>query len=242
MSNKVLIVADDAHSARIWVPKGIVASELPSVPSSQASVQDVPDLPDLPVEVASAEPLMEEASAKIEDQEEVLDQAREQAYALGLAEGRREAEHAATVEHNALLELMKNVEALRTDLQANLAAEVLSLSLDLAKQLVRQTLALRPEVVLPLLREALLALPGLGQQVVLHLHPLDATLVTPLLAQDPAMGQIAWSIAEDARIERGGCRLETAQSEVDATLATRWSRMVAALGSEDAWQSSAHKE
>jgi flagellar assembly protein FliH len=34
----------------------------------------------------------------------------------------------------------------------------------------------------------------------------------------------------DARIARGGCRVETAQGEVDATLATRWDRALAAVG------------
>jgi flagellar assembly protein FliH len=37
----------------------------------------------------------------------------------------------------------------------------------------------------------------------------------------------------DARIARSGCRVETAQGEIDATLATRWERVLAALGSTD---------
>jgi flagellar assembly protein FliH len=38
----------------------------------------------------------------------------------------------------------------------------------------------------------------------------------------------------DARIARGGCRVETAQGEIDATVATRWERVLAALGAGDA--------
>jgi len=36
-------------------------------------------------------------------------------------------------------------------------------------------------------------------------------------------------------MERGGCRIESANSEIDATLDVRWKRIVAALGRDDAW-------
>ena len=38
-----------------------------------------------------------------------------------------------------------------------------------------------------------------------------------LRASDP-LAQLPWKIVDDVRIERGGCRIETAASEVDATL------------------------
>jgi flagellar assembly protein FliH len=40
---------------------------------------------------------------------------------------------------------------------------------------------------------------------------------------------------EDILVERGGCRLDTATTEVDATLETRWRRIIGALGSDDPW-------
>jgi flagellar assembly protein FliH len=95
---------------------------------------------------------------------------------------------------------------------------------------------LNPESGLLILRDAVAALPGLSQHTVLHANPEDAALLQPLLTKDPAFTQLTWTVAEDPRMERGGCRLETAQSEVDATLATRWSRVVAALGREDSWR------
>jgi flagellar assembly protein FliH len=44
-----------------------------------------------------------------------------------------------------------------------------------------------------------------------------------------------WKIFEDARIERGGVRIETANSQIDASLETRWNRVVAALGQDTTW-------
>lgn len=241
MSSKSLLARDETQAAQVWVPKGIIASD--AAPKSVASQEEdivatLSELPLTPIELsATSEPALE--TSRVD--EHVLDRAREEAYALGLAEGRRQIKHAAGAERETLTALIKSLEGLRGGLQATLAEEVLSLALELAKQLLRQTLSLHPEAVLPMLREAMRALPGLGERVVLHLHPDDAALIRPVLEQDPTMAQIPWSIAEDARIERGGCKLETPQSEVDATLATRWSRVVAALGSEDSWHSSTGK-
>ena len=55
------------------------------------------------------------------------------------------------------------------------------------------------------------------------------------LEDDPALATLPWKIVEDAQIERGGCRLETPTTEVDATLETRWRRVVASLGRDDSW-------
>jgi flagellar assembly protein FliH len=44
-----------------------------------------------------------------------------------------------------------------------------------------------------------------------------------------------WKLIEDSRVERGGCRVETTNSEIDATMENRWKRILVALGSEGAW-------
>ncbi len=219
----------EVAGVRAWVPKGIVAV-VPSVderaPEPMVEVAEMAQTASLPV--------AEVAASEIDPA--VIDKARAEGYALGLAEGKRQREQHAAAECDSMQALMRAFEKMRQDLQASLADEVLSLALEMAKVMIRQALEFNPHAVLPALREATLALPGLGQQTVLHLHPQDAALVRPLLTQDPTLAQTAWTVVEDTRVERGGCRLETAQSEVDATLATRWSRVVAALGREDGWR------
>ena len=42
-------------------------------------------------------------------------------------------------------------------------------------------------------------------------------------------------VASRDRVERGGCRLEFAGGQVDATIATRWNRVMAQLERGDAW-------
>jgi flagellar assembly protein FliH len=36
-------------------------------------------------------------------------------------------------------------------------------------------------------------------------------------------------------MERGGCRIETASNQIDATIGTRWDRITAALGKDTDW-------
>ena len=42
-------------------------------------------------------------------------------------------------------------------------------------------------------------------------------------------------LIEDLQIEQGGCRVEVSGSEVDATLATRWHRVIEAIGTRSDW-------
>ena len=46
---------------------------------------------------------------------------------------------------------------------------------------------------------------------------------------------LGWKILEDVRMARGDARLETANSQVDATLAARWERVLAAMGQDAPW-------
>jgi flagellar assembly protein FliH len=44
-----------------------------------------------------------------------------------------------------------------------------------------------------------------------------------------------WKILEDPRMVRGDARLETANSQVDATIEARWNRVVTAMGQDAKW-------
>ena len=239
-SSKSVMVRGEASAAQVWVPKGIVAS-VPLVAQPEATPLESETTIALTQVTAATDPAVVPLTPTQEPDPELLDQARAEAYALGFADGKRQSEQAHQAERDAFAAMLISLDKARQELQTHLAEEVLSLGLDLAKLIMRQALALNPEAVLPVLREAMTALPGLAPQAVLHLHPEDAALVRPLLTQDPTMALTAWTIAEDARIERGGCRLETAQSEVDATLPMRWSRVVAAVGREDSWRTDSKK-
>jgi flagellar assembly protein FliH len=164
-----------------------------------------------------------------------LEQVREQAYRQGVAVGRQEAAAQIEAERAALKRLTESFQELLQELEQGLANDVLSMSLELAKLIVRHAIRVQPDLVLSVVREAVASLTGFDAQTTIHLHPADGKLVRDIASDDPLLAGLPWKIVDDINIERGGCRLETATTEVDATLETRWRRVIAALGREDSW-------
>jgi flagellar assembly protein FliH len=151
----------------------------------------------------------------------------------GLEAGRREAfeENAARVARlDALLSSMA------TDLgrlDAELARDVVELGLIVARKLIGEAVELHPEVVLHAVEDALRHLGRVNGEIQVLVHPEDAAIVEPHL--QATAGARTWSLKEDATIARGGCRVHTSGSEIDATIAHRWQRITAALGNARDW-------
>ncbi len=161
----------------------------------------------------------------------IRETARAQGHAEGLAAGRADAAREATE----LLQLLGRLREVMDGFEHDLALDVLALSVEVARQIIRHAVHVHPEVVLPVIREAIASLPqGGGQNPRLILNPADAALVRSVLDANQ-VAPAPWRIVEDSRLERGGCRVETATSEIDASLASRWKAVVAALGSEARW-------
>jgi flagellar assembly protein FliH len=99
----------------------------------------------------------------------------------------------------------------------------------IVRQLVRRELKLHPEQIIGVVRMAVGELPLSAREVRVHLHPEDAAVLREKLPE-PANDR-AWLIFEDPVLSRGGCRVSSESSTVDARLETRIGSAVAlALG------------
>jgi flagellar assembly protein FliH len=187
----------------------------------------------------SAQPAAVAPTPKIgvEEIAAIREEARARGHAEGFAEGRAEglaqgrAEGAAEVDHLRQVALQLGQEAARAD-QA-IAGDVLDLALDLAKAMLKTALAVRPELVAPIVSEAIRYLPSLQQPALLMLNPLDAAIVKTQMQDE--LDKAGWRIVEDAQIQRGGCRIDTATNQIDATIDARWQRLAEALGKHAEW-------
>ena len=74
-------------------------------------------------------------------------------------------------------------------------------------------------------REAMAALPLAARNVRLHLHPEDATLVREMLALSD--GERGWQISEDPVLSRGGCKISSDTSQIDASVERRLHTVIA---------------
>ena len=151
------------------------------------------------------------------------------AHAEGLAEGRDRAA-AIVAEMGALLASVTR--EVRT-WEEKIADDIVSLALEIAHQVVRESLVVRREAIVAVVRDAMQQMPLFKTSARLMLHPSDVELVRDALGDQ--LTQLGWRMIEDESIERGGCRIESEATHVDATNATRWERAVAALGRDRTW-------
>ncbi len=172
---------------------------------------------------------------------EELEAIREQARKEGYDEG-HEAGHADAIEAGKLAtaEELQHVRALADtfstalqDADQLIANEVLDLALQLAKGMLKNALQVKPELILPIVRDAIEYLPVLQQPALLVLHPDDAAMVRTGIGEELDKG--GWRVVEDPSVGRGGCKVDTATNQIDATAAARWQRLSHALGKEVDW-------
>ena len=162
--------------------------------------------------------------------EEIQRQAYEEAFALGrregLEQGRRQAQEKAE-RLEAILDLLG--EPLR-ELDERVVEEVVGLALTVARHLVRREIRTDPGQIVAVVQQAAAALPAAARRVRVVLHPEDAATVREALngAGRPERGG-AWQIVEDPAMMRGGCRVETEHSRVDASVEKRLAAIAAEL-------------
>ncbi len=146
----------------------------------------------------------------------------------GFHEGQQEAQRQKTQHARQLERVLDALRARFVELESAAADAVLDLALEIARQVVRREIETQRDAVLPVVREAVTAIVDEHTHPRVHLHPDDLWLIQADLDTDGLYQGCRF--VPDASIARGGCRVETAQAEVDATLATRWRRALGALG------------
>lgn len=211
MSTSKLITKESLTAYERW--------ELPNVGSEPEPQPQPPE----PEEIDAAS-LRELVSA------EKLEEIRQQAHAEGFDQGRREGlqsgekEVAAQVQRlsqifNALAEPLNDVDEQVQD-------ELVQLALGVARQVLRRELMTDPAVIVAIVREAIAALPSHAADIQVFLHPEDAALVREYTAGTEAP---AWRIVEDPALARGGCRISSENSRIDATFESRLAAVVEQL-------------
>jgi flagellar assembly protein FliH len=101
----------------------------------------------------------------------------------------------------------------------------------IARQVVRRELRLQPDDIIAVLRDTVSLLPVAARDVRVHLNPEDANLVRSRLAE--VTSERAWSITEDPILPRGGCRVSSENSTIDAQVEQRLGAAIATvLGDE----------
>ncbi|MBI4984682.1 MAG: flagellar assembly protein FliH [Rhodocyclales bacterium] len=173
------------------------------------------------------QPQPEVALPTAEDIERIKQQAQQQGHQAGYKEGQAKARG----EAERLARAAGKLEAALRELDNGVADELLALALEVARQVVRHEIGARPEVLIEVVHEALGQLPH--QHAAIYLHPEDASLVRSYLGDQ--LAHAGHRIHEDPKLARGDCILDAGGSTLDASVATRWRRVLESLGLDLAW-------
>lgn len=154
-------------------------------------------------------------------------EAYKEAFAQGLAEGREAGRADVCTQVEKLSSMLHDLAKPFEELDVEVERELLTLAMALARQIVRRELKTDPTQIIGIIRDAIAALPVAAREVRVHLHPEDAAVVRQHLA--PTESERAWSIVEDPVMARGGCRITSTNSRIDARLESRLSAILSEL-------------
>ena len=203
--------------------------ETPAEPEAVASPPnelDPPEAQSAPNETPPEPP--PEPPIKLPTAEEI-ENIHDAAHKDGYAAGYEEATARGRVEALQVNTLLQNLDTALNALDQEVAEEILALSIEVARHMVRETLLAQPEAMIDVVRDALQQLPQ--ARALIHLNPDDAGLVREYVGEQ--LQHHEHRIVEDDTVARGGCRIDAAGSTVDATVHTRWRRIMENLGRED---------
>jgi flagellar assembly protein FliH len=159
-------------------------------------------------------------------QKEAYDEAWQQGFEEGVAAGREEVAMRAKRLDVLLGRLAQPFEELDDTVEKHLV----ELAMTVVQQLFRRELRQDPSHIVGVVREAIQLLPVASRSVRVRLHPEDAAFVRESLPASE--GERAWTIVEDPMIERGGCKVVTEQSQIDAQAESRLKAVIAAVCDE----------
>jgi flagellar assembly protein FliH len=157
--------------------------------------------------------------------EEIHNQARREGFEQGLKQGREAGSQEFMQRFQLLDDAMQRLARPFEQLDESVEQQLVQLAMLVARQLVRRELKTDPAQVVAVVREALAALPVGARDVRLALNPEDAAMIREVLLLQE--GDHAIRVIEDPVQSRGGCRVLTETSQIDATVESRLNAVIA---------------
>jgi len=155
-------------------------------------------------------------------------EAQARGYAIGHAAGR--ADGMATAEL-LVAQLRQTLAALArplTVVDAELERVLVALTLEAARRIAQQELHLDPAKVAAVVRDAVASLGAGARDVAVFVHPDDYAALSEALAAQ-MQSEAGWRLVADPEVLSGGCRVESEQASVVASLDARAAGLAHAL-------------
>jgi flagellar assembly protein FliH len=145
----------------------------------------------------------------VEDIEAVYEEGRKKGYDAGFAQARTETDK--------ITKILQFMQQPLHELDEEVERQLTELAMTLARLLLKKECCEDVTHIQKLVHQSLEFLPIQSRSIRVHLNPADAQLIKKT-GLDP---QQEWKCVEDPSITQGGCKIDSDQSHVDATVEAR---------------------
>lgn len=159
--------------------------------------------------------------------EKIYKQAHEEGFNAGREQGLKQGLEETRDQIGYLQSIMASLSMPLLDLDKQVVDELVELAMAVVRHMVRRELKISPGEIVAVVRDALALLPLASSEVSLELHPEDAVLIRNALI--PPDSEPPWKIVEDPTLRRGGCRVISNASRIDATVENRINAAIASV-------------
>jgi len=175
---------------------------------------------------SSAKKSAQPTAAEIESiQKQAYDEGHESGYRDGYEKGLADGETEVRQQAATFQELIQALDTPFNELDEQVIEQTAQLAIAVARQIIRRELHMDPGQVIAVVRDALKSLPVIARKIRVFLHPEDAVLVREVLSLHDDDSQ-TWRIIEEPLLSRGGCKINSESSTIDATVETRLQRVI----------------
>ena len=163
--------------------------------------------------------------------ETIQKQAYNEAFALGQKEGYDQKIQEFNSKISSLQSIIEVLSEPLKDIDEDVVNQLAELSMVVAKQVVRRELHTEQGEIVGIVREAMTALPASTRKINLHIHPDDSEIIRTAfsLGVTDDSDELRWKLTEDPIITRGGCKISSENSRIDATVEARLNRVISTL-------------
>ncbi|MGY8818023.1 MAG: flagellar assembly protein FliH [Pseudomonadales bacterium] len=201
------------------------APEDPEIGEEPVEDEDLSRSEDVPIEEVKPLTLDELEAIRQEAYNEGFSTGEKDGFHAGQLKARQEAEAALNPKLESLEKLMTQLLEPIADQDRNLEHAMVTLVSQLAREVIQRDLLVDSSQIRQVLREALKLLPMGASNVRIYINPQDFDLVKALRERH----EETWRIVEDSDLLPGGCRIETEQSRIDASVETRLGQAISQL-------------
>ena len=182
------------------------------------------------VQIPSAKEIIEKEKQRLitaDSIETLQKQAYEEGYSQGFEKGLKDGEAVIKERIQRLDTIVKFLQKPLADLDESVTEQLTQLSISIAKMLIRRELKTDPGQVVAVVKETISALPAGMQNISISMNPEDAELLRETMSLSDV--ESSWNIIEDPLLSKGGCKVTTDYSEVDASVEARLTGIIARM-------------